>query len=168
MSAINVLARVFKEIDIFPLVVSLKYRGHNSFKTMFGASMTTAVVILVLIYGCISYTELSGSIASYTVLRNMNKLLKAEENRIELAWAFMKQDNLREIVRIDPRIAELTVKRLDIEPLRENPKINLDLFGCDDVYTCVDVEELKWKGTVSSQYQSYISVEMIPCSVEVL
>ena len=75
---------------------------------------------------------------------------------------------MREIVTIDPRIAELTIKRLDIEPLHENPKINLDLFRCDDVYKCVDDEELQWKGTVSSQYQSYISVEMIPCSVEVL
>ena len=72
MSAANVLARVFKEIDIFPLFVSLKYRGQNSFKTMFGASITVAVVILVLIYGCISYIELRGSMASYSVLRNMD------------------------------------------------------------------------------------------------
>ena len=142
--------KAFRELDLFSLFIHLKFRGHNSYKTSCGSAMSIFIVAVTLVYGIISYTEQRGTIMNYTVLNDMNKRYYANLNRFELLWAFVNQDRLRDIVEIDLTIARLSVKKITLEPLVDVHEKDLDVFGCDDKYTCVDDEELYWRGTVTS------------------
>ena len=82
------LGRVFREMDMFPMFISLKYRGHNSFKTICGAVMTIVTIVTVLTYGCLRIFEMSSSINTYTVVKEMGAIIEADNNRFEISLAF--------------------------------------------------------------------------------
>ena len=103
---------------------------------------------------------------SYTINNDMNKRYYANLNRFEMLWAFVNLDRLRDVVEIPLNIARLEVNKVTLEPLVDVKRKELDVFGCDDTYTCVDDEELFWRGTLTSRKQTYIEVELLPCNLD--
>ena len=66
-------------------------------------------------------------------------------------------------VAISPRIGKLAVKRVESEPLTEIKRLDIALYDCDDVYTCLEEEDMEFKGTRFTQKKTYITVELIAC-----
>ena len=128
--------------------------------------MSLMVVCMTLIYGVISYTELRASITTYSVMSPMNQIIRADENRFETTWAFRQKKDKKETRPIDPRIGKLVVKRVESEPLTEIKRLDVELYDCDDNYTCLEDEDLLFKGTRFTQKQTYLTVELVPCLVQ--
>ena len=154
---------VLQKIDMFSLNMNLKFQQTNRYRTNFGGMMSLMVVFLTLVYAVISYTELRAGFTMYTVMSPMNTYVRADENRFETTFAFRQKKDKMAPVAIDPRIGYLVVKRVELEPLSEIKELDIPLYDCDDVYTCLEDEDLIFKGTRFTQKKTYITVDLVAC-----
>lgn len=57
----------FKNFDLFPLPIDLRFKGKNEYKTIYGAFITFAITVIVIVYLAIQLTEMRQlSISTYT------------------------------------------------------------------------------------------------------
>ena len=58
------------------------------------------------------------------------------------------------------------MKKVTLEPLADEHRKDLDQYGCDETYTCIDQEELYFRGTATSKIQTYIEIELLQCNLD--